>query len=433
MIGDSGVQACQPWWDSWMPISEKGNIVRMLRWYGIKRYSAGIKRTYGGRPPLTVTLRDLSQGSGHYYFIMPSFGDRGKVNAYFGNPLPSQIRCMMHLAAAFQAKGIFFWTYQTPFPKHDAFVDPVTLVPLDGKWAAAGEAASRIQENAELLADCTWRGRYPFVDGPSLLEVFSLAREGDPAQYFYVVNKNTEHAVKGRIFNLDLNASLHDLFADVRVPIVEDTVVSMRPDLKWVCGVAAISLKPGDGLLLRYSPPADATVEAAQPRVVYPTEVAKAPAGRVICLADLEPVEMPHPGWIPKIKFKGKKWYPDYNSNDLKLYSGPNDAGQLYEKSLWAHAETTIKYAVPEGAVTFAAAAGFANKDEKSSAIFRVLVDGKEKYNSGVMRLGAPVQPVVVDIAGSKLLELITEEAGDGLYGDYTFWGEARLIKGRQD
>ena len=49
------------------------------------------------------------------------------------------------------------------------------------------------------------------------------------------------------------------------------------------------------------------------------------------------------------------------------------------------------------------------------------------------MRLGTPVQPVVVDVTGGKLLELITEEASDGLYGDYTFWGEARLIKGRQD
>ena len=111
------------------------------------------------------------------------------------------------------------------------------------------------------------------------------------------------------------------------------------------------------------------------------------------------------------------------------MFSGPDDQGQLYEKSLWAHAETTIKYKIPAGAKTFAAAAGFGNKDEKSSAIFRVLVDGKEEYNSGVMKLGIPVKPVVVDISGGELLELITEEAGDGLYGDYTFWGEARLLK----
>ena len=44
------------------------------------------------------------------------------------------------------------------------------------------------------------------------------------------------------------------------------------------------------------------------------------------------------------------------------------------------------------------------------------------------MKLGTPVQPVVVDISGGKVIELLTEEAGDGLYGDYTFWGEARLI-----
>lgn len=433
MIGDGGVEGCQPWWNTWTPLSEKGNIVRMMRWYGIKKYLSGITRPYGGAPALTETLRWLSRGKGSYYFIMPSFGDNENVNAYFSNPLPSQIRCMMHLAAAFQAKGLFFWTYQTPFPKHEALVDPVTLLPLDGKWAAAGEAAASILKNADLLAECTWGGRYPFVAGSLLLEAFRLNRKDDPAQYFYLVNKDTDRPVNGRIYNLDVTASLQDLFADKKVAITEDTVVSKRADLKWVSGVAAVSLKPGDGVLLKYAFPArketdTGIVAPALPRVVYPKAVAEVPADKILWLADLKPIEMPHPGWIPQIKFRGKVWFPDYNSNDLNLYSGSNDAGQLYKKSLWAHAETTIRYSIPEGAFTFAAAAGFGNQDQKSSAIFRVLVDGKEKYNSGVMKLGTPVQPVVVDISGGKVIELLTEEAGDGLYGDYTFWGEARLI-----
>jgi len=433
MIGDGGVSGCQDWWDAWMPLSKDSKVVRMFRWYGIKKFQLGIKRRYAGFPPLEEILRDMSQGEGPYYFIMPSFGGNTGIKAYFGNPLPSQIRCMMHLAAAFQAKGLFFWTYQTPFPNHDAFVDPATLLPLDGKWAAAGDAAARILKNADLLSECKWTGRYSFVEGPSLLEAFRLTRKDDPAQYFYVINKDTEQTVNGHLFQLDTGNTLRDLYNDRDIHITKGTVQLMRPDQQAVSGVAPISLMPGDGVLLRYAKPAatgqGAVAAAALPRVVYPKAVTEAPEDKIIWLADLKPIEMPVPGWFPAAKFKGKIWFPDYNSNDLLLYSGPDDTGQLYKKSLWAHAETTIKYQIPAGVTTFAAAAGFGNKAEKSSAIFRILVDGKEEYNSGVMKLGTPVKPVVVDIAGGKLLELITEEAGDGLYGDYTFWGEARLIR----
>ena len=84
---------------------------------------------------------------------------------------------------------------------------------------------------------------------------------------------------------------------------------------------------------------------------------------------------------------------------------------------------------IPPDAATFVAAAGFGDTSDKASVVFRVLVDGKDKYNSGVMKVDAPVRPVVVDIAGGKLLELVVEDGGDGIYDDFTFWGEARLIK----
>lgn len=431
VIGDGGVASCQPWWDAWMPLSKSGNIVRMMRWYGIKSYVASVERTYAKMPPLTETLRDLSRGKGPYFFIMPSFGNKEDVDAFFSNPLPSQIRCMMHLAAAFQCKGLFFWTYQTPNPGMESFVDPATLQPLDEKWAAAGQAAGQILKNADLLATCAWQGRYRFVDGPSTLEAFELSRANDSARYFYVINTDTKRPVDGRLFKLAPNSTMQDLFTGKPVPIVEETVVSDRPELKRLTLVAKVSLAPGDGVLLRYTLPAGVVAgeEGALPRVVYPDAVSKAPAEKLVWLADVKPVEMPVPGWIPRIKYKGKAWFPDFNSHDLKLYSGSDDEGQLYKKSLYAHAETRIKYELPPDAAVFASAAGFGTKDAKASAVFRVLVDGKEKYNSGLMKLGSPVQPVVVDVAGGKRLELITEEGGDGLAGDYTFWGEARLIR----
>jgi len=111
------------------------------------------------------------------------------------------------------------------------------------------------------------------------------------------------------------------------------------------------------------------------------------------------------------------------------LYFSSRDEGQKHKKSLRAHAETTIKYRISKGINFFAAAVWFGSREEQSSAIFRVVVNGKEKYNSGVMKLCTPVKPVVVDISGGKVLQLDTEDGGDGINGDYTFWGEARLIK----
>jgi len=92
-------------------------------------------------------------------------------------------------------------------------------------------------------------------------------------------------------------------------PIVEETVVSMRPDRKRVCGVAQVSLAPGDGVLLKYAPPAAAgKAGASLPRVTYPKAVVEASEDKIIWLTDVAPIEMPVPGWYPALKFKGKRW-----------------------------------------------------------------------------------------------------------------------------
>jgi hypothetical protein len=40
-----------------------------------------------------------------------------------------------------------------------------------------------------------------------------------------------------------------------------------------------------------------------------------------------------------------------------------------------------------------------------------------------------PVLPVVVDVSGAQKLTLVITDAGDGLVDDYSWWGEARLIR----
>lgn len=61
----------------------------------------------------------------------------------------------------------------------------------------------------------------------------------------------------------------------------------------------------------------------------------------------------------------------------------------------------------------------------KGSVVFRILGDGKELFNSGVMHGGEPARPVNLEIRGIQTFELIAEDAGDGISGDHADWIDA--------
>lgn len=58
---------------------------------------------------------------------------------------------------------------------------------------------------------------------------------------------------------------------------------------------------------------------------------------------------------------------------------------------------------------------------------FKVVGDGKELWSSGVLSKGQPAQRVDVDLRGVDTLELVVDDAGDGIRGDYADWADARL------
>lgn len=64
---------------------------------------------------------------------------------------------------------------------------------------------------------------------------------------------------------------------------------------------------------------------------------------------------------------------------------------------------------------------------ELGSVVFRVVGDGRELYNSGVVRAGDKPRNIDIDIVGVKTLELITEEADDGPSGDHADWINAGI------
>lgn len=61
------------------------------------------------------------------------------------------------------------------------------------------------------------------------------------------------------------------------------------------------------------------------------------------------------------------------------------------------------------------------------SVVFRVIGDGKELYNSGVVKAAQPAREVSVNLAGISVLELVAEDAGDGTSGDHADWLNAAI------
>ncbi|MBI3852858.1 MAG: NPCBM/NEW2 domain-containing protein [Verrucomicrobia bacterium] len=62
------------------------------------------------------------------------------------------------------------------------------------------------------------------------------------------------------------------------------------------------------------------------------------------------------------------------------------------------------------------------------SVIFRVIVDGHPRFDSGVMRSGDAPKPVHVSVAGAQEVRLEANDAGDGINCDMANWADARLV-----
>lgn len=62
------------------------------------------------------------------------------------------------------------------------------------------------------------------------------------------------------------------------------------------------------------------------------------------------------------------------------------------------------------------------------SVVFRVTVDGQQRFDSGVLRNSDAPKSVHVSVAGAQEVRLEAKDAGDGLTCDMANWAEARLM-----
>lgn len=99
-----------------------------------------------------------------------------------------------------------------------------------------------------------------------------------------------------------------------------------------------------------------------------------------------------------------------------------------YTKGLGSHAAGKIVVDLDGRYATFDAEVGVEKQDSTEGAvIFRVLVDGKKRFDSGVMRQTDAAKAVHVDVAGAQELVLVADPGAEGIICDAADWAEARL------
>jgi NPCBM/NEW2 domain len=104
--------------------------------------------------------------------------------------------------------------------------------------------------------------------------------------------------------------------------------------------------------------------------------------------------------------------------------------GQTYDRGLGTQSTTFLAYRVEPGDHHFQAIVGVDDRaGPLGSVVFRVLVDGKERYKTPPMTDHDPPRPLDVDLAGAKYFILATEFGDRGDVRDLADWVEARVIR----
>jgi hypothetical protein len=103
--------------------------------------------------------------------------------------------------------------------------------------------------------------------------------------------------------------------------------------------------------------------------------------------------------------------------------------GATFAKGVGAHALSDIRLPLNGTCSQFLATVGVDDEvGTMGSVVFQVLVDGVQRYDSGVMTGATPSQSVSVSLTGASALALIVTDGGDGDAYDHADWADARIV-----
>jgi galactose oxidase len=140
-------------------------------------------------------------------------------------------------------------------------------------------------------------------------------------------------------------------------------------------------------------------------------------------LSDLTVLEAQN-GWGP---YELDRSNGENAANDGKVLSLN---GKQYSKGLGVHSYGLLRYDLNAACTTFSSDIGLDDEidgqNKYGSVVYKILIDGLEKYNSSVMRQN-DVKNVNLNINGARELKLIVEDAGDNNWYDHADWADAKV------
>jgi len=104
-------------------------------------------------------------------------------------------------------------------------------------------------------------------------------------------------------------------------------------------------------------------------------------------------------------------------------------AGKQYEYGVGTHAASRFAVAI-NGATRFTAQVGVDDEvtSAQASVEFVILVDGKQRWRSGVMKRGDAAKAVDVALTGAEEMVLMATDGGDGSSYDHANWADAQFV-----
>ena len=134
-------------------------------------------------------------------------------------------------------------------------------------------------------------------------------------------------------------------------------------------------------------------------------------------LTELEPISA-HQGW-------------GQLATDQSVWGQPMQIGdRRFTTGLGTHANSELVYNLERAYDHFEAWVGVDAamlQHPQASVVFKVITDGREVFNSGVIRVNTPAKRVSVPVKDVSELMLVVTDAGDGINADHADWAEAVL------
>ncbi len=133
--------------------------------------------------------------------------------------------------------------------------------------------------------------------------------------------------------------------------------------------------------------------------------------------------------WLSALNLSGVEqgWgeaHSDRSVNNERL----TVAGRVFERGIGTHAHSSIPLVVDGNALVLSGWAGLDDETEgRGSVVFQIQADGKELWNSGIMRPKDVAKEFSLDVKGVKSLVLVAADAGDGNDWDHADWGDLMI------